>query len=261
MWLMMEVAAPTDPKFRTVAKRARSCPGNAFSLFMEVCAWRKTHPSLAGFVERQLEVMADFLDITLDEAQRLWQAFEDLGMRLGDELRAWTQRQGRSAAERPRSRNAERQARWRAAHPGKRYQRALRRGVTRNTFPLDPLSHENLGEPPPKAPPLGGVPSSDVTRDKSRTQEEAAAGGNRVAQPGLGAPRVDQLDVCCSQGGDSDVVTSHPGGRMAGRRSPQQTLFDASRRIGAARKRALVLSAGRGAADPGPGDGLASAAA
>src|SRR5437016_5801391 len=91
--------------------------GIASQLFMEACAWRKTHGSLARFVGVQLEVVADFLDIGLDVARRIWQALIDKGMAigtaLGAELRAWAERQTTTARAAGVSAGALRTRRWR----------------------------------------------------------------------------------------------------------------------------------------------------
>ena len=158
-WVKLDANAIFDPKFDTVAARAGADRSRAVLVFQAAMSWCGEHD---GSLERfDLEDVAHGLRIALDEVRRIWQALVDKGMVLcssgataiGDTLRGWAERHARPV--RRRSANAERQARFRQNHPGKRYAQA---GVTRNAPPGTPLQSSEEGRAPPYSPPRAGGP-------------------------------------------------------------------------------------------------------
>ena len=96
-WLKTEVGAPSNPKWRMIAIKARCMTGHVWSLYTWMLDFAKAHDgSLAGF---DLEEVAAGTDYPLEELQRIWDAFIAKAIVIGDQLRNWVTHQGAAAIE------------------------------------------------------------------------------------------------------------------------------------------------------------------
>jgi hypothetical protein len=128
-WLKLWNEAPTDPKWLAVAEVAGTSPSVAWHTFScamtfsnEQLSRGKQRGSITGF---NLQVVAAFCRVTVDEIQRVIQAFRDMRILIGDQIASWKKRQDEKLPK-PRSPGAERTARSRAAAAARAAQEELK---------------------------------------------------------------------------------------------------------------------------------------
>jgi hypothetical protein len=88
-WFRSWHGAPTDPKWRTIARRASVRPGDVFAVIS--CLWDRASQaqergSIAGY---DCEIIADGLGYDPDEVVRIIGALADKGVIAGDRIVAW----------------------------------------------------------------------------------------------------------------------------------------------------------------------------
>jgi 5-methylcytosine-specific restriction endonuclease McrA len=111
-WVKLWLEGPDDPKFQAAADMAGSTPASAWY------AWCKSLTHAGGNDPRGTitglhpQVIASYCRITVEEVKRIFQAFRELRMLIGDRIANWVKRQTEKLPK-PRSANAERVARWR----------------------------------------------------------------------------------------------------------------------------------------------------
>jgi hypothetical protein len=118
-WFKHYHGAATDAKFLAAADIAGADPLAAFATYSYALEYASEHEdrgSLAGF---NPQVIASFYRRSVDEIERILQAFRDLGMIAGDRIADWAERQGCAAANKvsglSQKQGAVRMRRWRAA--------------------------------------------------------------------------------------------------------------------------------------------------
>jgi hypothetical protein len=112
-WLKLWNEALEDAKFDAAADMAGSTPAVATVAFLRACTYANEHDRKNGsFAGLNLQVIASRLRVPLAEIKRLFDAYRELGMVIGQKLLNWTKRQLEKIAK-PRSAAAERQARRR----------------------------------------------------------------------------------------------------------------------------------------------------
>lgn len=113
-WLKFWNETPDDPKWLAVADLAGCTPQTAFYTFWKAASYANEHDRAGGHITGlHPQVIASFCRVTLAEVSRIFQAFRELRMLIGDRIANWTKRQMEKLAK-PRSSNAERQAKHRA---------------------------------------------------------------------------------------------------------------------------------------------------
>ncbi len=88
-WLRMWHGAPTDPKWRTIAKRADARPGDVWavvSVLMDRASQAENRGDVAGF---DCEVIADALGFDTAEVERIVVALADKGVIADGRLSSW----------------------------------------------------------------------------------------------------------------------------------------------------------------------------
>ena len=105
-WFRLWHGAPTDPKWRTIARRASVRPGDVWavvSVLMDRASQAEDRGSVAGF---DAEITADALGFDVDEVQRVVDALADKGVIVNGRLAAWEKYQPKR--ERPQDVSTER---------------------------------------------------------------------------------------------------------------------------------------------------------
>jgi len=123
-WLKLWIGTADDPKLRAAARMAgchKAIAVNAWIAALEYAGEHQDRGSVKGLLP---EVLAEICDTTREIAVRLFQAFRELGMLLGERIAKWTKRQT-DKPERPRTANAEAVARCRQRKAEKDAQGAL----------------------------------------------------------------------------------------------------------------------------------------
>ena len=94
-WFRSWHGAPTDPKWRTIAKRAGVAPSLVVSL-----AWvlldRASQADARGSIDGiDIESIADFLGCETDDVERVIAAMHDKAVLTSDRFTAWDRRQAK----------------------------------------------------------------------------------------------------------------------------------------------------------------------
>jgi hypothetical protein len=111
-WLKLWNEAPDDPKWLAVADMAGSSRPIVFSAFAKCLTHANQNEVRGSITGLHPQVIASWCGVTLQEINRIFQAFRELGILIGDRIAKWAKRQSEKAAKR-RSANAERVARHR----------------------------------------------------------------------------------------------------------------------------------------------------
>lgn len=112
-WLKLWIGTADDPKLRAAARIAgchKAIAVNAWIAALEYAGNHQDRGSVKGLLP---EVLAEICDTTREIAVRLFQAFRELGILLGERVAKWGQRQDEKLPK-PRTANAERVARCKA---------------------------------------------------------------------------------------------------------------------------------------------------
>lgn len=172
-WFRSHHGAPTDPKWRTIAKRAGVAPGVVVSIawsLLDVASQAADRGSMAG---ADLETMADFLGYEVEDVERVVAAMADKGVLAGGRFAAWDRRQVKREDDGAAARKAAQRERERAAREA-----AGQAGADEEPAPV----------------PLGHDASRDVTPEQSRAEQSRAASLPGATQPDAVAP-IDDLEA------------------------------------------------------------------
>jgi hypothetical protein len=123
-WLKLWIGTADDPKLRAAARMAgchKAIAVNAWIAALEYAGEHQDRGSVKGLLP---DVLAEICDTTREIAVRLFQAFRELGMLLGERIAKWMKRQDEKL-QRPRTANAEAIARCRQRKADKAAQGAL----------------------------------------------------------------------------------------------------------------------------------------
>ncbi len=113
-WLKLWNDAPDDPKFIAAADIAGSTPANAWYAWSKSLTYANGNDPRGSITGLHPQVIASYCRITVEEVKRIFQAFRELRMLIGDRIAKWAKRQTDKVAAKVRSAGAERQARHRA---------------------------------------------------------------------------------------------------------------------------------------------------
>jgi hypothetical protein len=112
-WLKLWNETPDDPKFAAAAKMAGTSRSVAVTAFFKALTHANQSEARGSIKGLHPAVVAEVCEAPVDVIQRLWEAFRELGILVGEQIADWAERQGEKI-EKPRSANAERVARHRA---------------------------------------------------------------------------------------------------------------------------------------------------
>jgi hypothetical protein len=112
-WLKLWNEALEDDKFDAAADMAGSTVPIATFAFLRACTAANQNENRGSFAGLHLQVIASRCKVPLDEIRRLFQAFRELRMVIGERIANWAKRNSEKAQKR-RTANAERVARHRA---------------------------------------------------------------------------------------------------------------------------------------------------
>ncbi len=113
-WLKLWNEAPDDPKFIAAADIAGSSPANAWYAWSKSLTYANENDPRGSITGLHPQVIASYCRITAEEVKRIFEAFRELRMLIGDRIANWAKRQTEKVLAKVRSAGAERVARCRA---------------------------------------------------------------------------------------------------------------------------------------------------
>ncbi len=199
-WFRSHHGAPTDPKWLTIARRAKVRPGDVASIvwaLLDYASQQEDRGSVAGF---DAETLADFYGYEAGEIEAVIVALRDKGVIEGDRFAAWDKRQPRRE-----DGSAERAKAWRERK--KNDTNATEREQTQPNADERPDTEERLEgeENPPVAPPVGVARMSGV---EARFEEFWAAYPKRGSATNPRKPAFEKFGKLVKAGIDPAEIIS-----------------------------------------------------
>jgi len=204
-WCKLWNEAPDDAKWLTVAEMAGSSRPVVWYAFSKALTHANQNEKRGSITGLHSQVIASWCQVSVDEVNRIFQAFRELGILIGDRIAKWAKRQTEKM-QRGRSATAERQARFRERKGAAVAQGTLDLGVT--TVPPRPVT-------PVTSVDLALHPSVTFAVEEERDLEKE--------EGVLRTPSTQPIRNDCKNGASSS-------GRRRGARIPEDWQPDASDR-------------------------------